>query len=151
MAYTFSSTERDFNLEKALRSYEFGYKVEINDVSLSFAKHPVTGDVLMKDKIEAITQGIKHLLKTRRYEVPFNETFYCDIERHLFEMVNSVTAQAIKTTITDAIKENGDGIVELQGIECIPRPDQNGYSVQITVTPVKEPITITITEFLEVE
>ena len=149
MAYTFSSTERDFNLEKALRSG--AYNVTINDVSLSFAKDPVTGDVLIKDKIEAISQGIKHLLKTRQYEVPFNETFYCDVERHLFEMVNSVTAQAIKTTITDAIKENGDGIVELQGIECIPRPDQNGYSVQITVTPVKEPITITITEFLEVE
>ena len=149
MAYTFSSTERDFNLEKALRSG--AYNVTINDVSLSFAKDPVTGDVLIKDKIEAISQGIKHLLKTRRYEVPFNSQFYCDIGHHLFEMVNDITAQAIKNTITDAIIENGGGVVELQGIECIPRPDQNGYSVQITVTPVKEPITITITEFLEVE
>ena len=149
MAYTFSSTERDFNLEKALRSG--AYNVTINDVSLSFAKHPLTGDVLIKDKIEAISQGIKHLLKTRRYEVPFNAQFYCDISKHLFEMVNDITAQAIKNTITDAIKENGSGIVELQDVMCIPRPDKNGYSVQITVKPVKEPITITITEFLEVE
>jgi len=149
MAYTFSSTERDFNLEKALRAG--AYKVTINDVSLSFAKDPVTGDVLIKDKIEAISQGIKHLLKTRRYEVPFNSQFYCDIGHHLFEMVNDITAQAIRNTITDAIKENGSGIVELQNVICIPRPDQNGYSVQITVKPVKEPITITITEFLEIE
>ena len=149
MAYTFASEERDFNLEQALRSG--AYNVTINDVSLSFAKHPVTGDVLMKDKIEAITQGIKHLLKTRRYEVPFNSQFYCDIGHHLFEMVNEITAQAIRNTITDAIKENGSGIVELQNVICIPRPDQNGYSVQIIVKPVKEPITITITEFLEIE
>ena len=66
-------------------------------------------------------------------------------------MVNEITAQAIRNTITDAIKENGSGIVELQNVICIPRPDQNGYSVQIIVKPVKEPITITITEFLEIE
>jgi len=150
MAYTHGNLERDWLFEKDIQT-QINKSETISDVSLTFAKHPLTGDVIIKNKTESIAQGIKHLLKTRRYEVPFNAQFYCDIGHHLFEMVNDITAQAIKNTITDAIKENGSGIVDLQNVMCIPRPDQNGYSVQIIVKPVKEPITITITEFLEIE
>ena len=150
MAYTEGSVQRAWELERNIVKATRKLKT-INDVSLSFSKNPLTNDVLIKDNTEAIVQGIKFLLKTQPFEIPFQPDFYCDIQAFLFEQINEITAQAIKTTISDAIKSQASDFVDLREVNVVPRESENGYSITIIVSPIKEKETITITEFLEVE
>ena len=150
MAYTEGTVQRDWAWERALKKSQ-EYERVIKDVSYSFAANPLTKDVLIKDNNESIVQGIKFLLKTRFFEVPFKPEFYCDIQSFLFEHINEITAEAIKTAINDAIDTNASDVVEIREINVIPRENENGYEIIIIVSPINQLNTITITEFLEIE
>lgn len=150
MAYTEGSIQRAWELERNVSKLTRGLKT-VKDVGFSFAKDPLTKDVIIKDNTDSIVQGIKFLLKTQPFEIPFQPDFYCDIQAFLFEQINDITAQSIKSVITDAINENASNIVELKNVIVVPKEEQNGYSITIVVTPIKDRITITITEFLTVE
>ena len=150
MAYTEGSVQRAWELERNVVKQTRKLKT-IKDVSLSFSKDPLTKDVLIKDNTGAIVQGIKFLLKTQPFEIPFQPDFYCDIQAFLFEQINDITAESIKSTIEDSINANAGDIVELRQVKVEPRENENGYSITIIVSPIKEKQTITITEFLEVE
>tara|TARA_B100000424_G_C22943742_1_gene502185 strand:- start:57 stop:509 length:453 start_codon:yes stop_codon:yes gene_type:complete len=150
MAYTEGSVQRAWELERNIVKQTRKLKT-INDISLSFAKNPLTNDVLIKDNTGAIVQGIKFLLKTQPFEIPFQPEFYCDIQSFLFEQINEITAESIKTTIEDSITANVSDVVDLRKVIVEPRESENGYSITIIVSPIKEKETITITEFLEVE
>ena len=63
MAYTEGSVQRAWELERNVVKQTRKLKT-INDISLSFAKNPLTNDVLIKDNTGAIVQGIKFLMKT---------------------------------------------------------------------------------------
>ena len=90
-------------------------------------------------------------MKTQPFEIPFQTEFYCDIQSFLFEQINEITAESIKTTIEDSITANVSDVVDLRKVIVEPRESENGYSITIIVSPIKEKETITITEFLEVE
>jgi len=150
MAYTEGSVQRAWELERNVVKQTRKLKT-INDVSLSFVKDPLTKDVLIKDNTGAIVQGIKFLMKTQPFEIPFQPDFYCDIQAFLFEQINEITAESIKTTIEDSIEANVSDVINLRQVIVEPRESENGYSITIIVSPIKEKETITITEFLEVE
>jgi phage baseplate assembly protein W len=150
MAYTEGSIQRAWELERNVVKQTRKLK-SINDVSLSFAKNPLTNDIVIKDNTGTIVQGIKFLLKTQPFEIPFQPDFYCNIQAYLFEQINEVTAESIKSTINDAINSQASDFVDLKQINVVPRANENGYSITIIVSPKKEKKTITITEFLEVE
>ena len=55
------------------------------DISLSFAKHPVTNDVAVLKNEDAIKKSVVNLCRTRLNERFFNELLGTSIENSLFE------------------------------------------------------------------
>jgi len=119
-----------------------------SDIDLNFMKHPVTGDIMKKKDVAAISASLYNIFNTSRYERPFNPDLGGNLRQALFEPVDSSSAVLIKDLITIAI-QNFEPRVELVDLNIEPNIDENGYKVFLTffVTNIPDPITINL--FLE--
>ena len=67
-----------------------------SDLDLSFAAHPITGDVARKFDVNAVKQALKVLVLTNFYERPFQPKIGSPIYGMMFENVDIVTANSLK-------------------------------------------------------
>lgn len=105
-------------------------KREFSDISLSFERNPVTGDVVkVKDDV-AIKQSIKTLVLSEVFEAPFQKDKGTRIRKVLFDLVSSEGAEQIKSQIRDIIVSK-EPRANLYDVEIEPIPDENKYSVRI--------------------
>ena len=105
-------------------------KREFSDISLSFERNPVTGDVVkVKDDV-AIKQSIKTLVLSEVFEAPFQKDKGTQIRKVLFDLVSSEGAEQIKSQIRDIIISK-EPRANLYDVEIEPIPDENKYSVKI--------------------
>jgi len=105
-------------------------KREFSDISLSFERNPVTGDVVkVKDDV-AVKQSIKTLVLSEVFEAPFQKDKGTKIRKVLFDLVSSEGAQKIKSQIRDIIVSK-EPRANLYDVEIEPIPDENKYSVKI--------------------
>ena len=105
-------------------------KREFSDISLSFERNPVTGDVVkVKDDV-AIKQSIKTLVLSEVFEAPFQKDKGTRIRKVLFDLVSSEGAEQIKSQIKDIIVSK-EPRANLYDVEIEPIPDENKYSVKI--------------------
>jgi phage baseplate assembly protein W len=74
-----------------------------SDIDLSFAKHPVTGDVLAKYDENAIKNSVKNLILTKHYERKFRSDIGSSVTSLLFELPSPGLVAMLKTEITDTI------------------------------------------------
>lgn len=75
------------------------------DISLVFAAHPMTNDVVTKIDAAAVKQSIRNLVMTMNYERPFHPEKGCQIYGMLFENVTSTTLNVAKQSIVDVITQ----------------------------------------------
>lgn len=50
------------------------YQKQFKDISLSLAKHPLTGDVISRTGADAISDSVRNLLLTNKDELPFEDS-----------------------------------------------------------------------------
>jgi len=72
---------------------------KITDLSYNFLSHPVTGNLILSKNQEAIKQSIKTLLFLNLYEKPYNLQINAGIRSYLFENINIVDADILKSKI----------------------------------------------------
>ena len=72
---------------------------KITDLSYNFLSHPVTGNLILSKNQEAIKQSIKTLLFLNLYEKPYNLQINAGIRSYLFENMNIVDADILKSKI----------------------------------------------------
>lgn len=118
------------------------------DVNLSFAKHPVSGDVPLKADAEAIKGSLRNLLTTRNYEVPFHPEIGSPIFSLLFEPVGPITANVMKRVINDVVAAY-EPRVALSEVNVTPMEDSNSYAVEVVFYIVSRPEPITFTTILQ--
>ena len=118
------------------------------DLDITFAAHPVTGDVVKKLGESAVAQSIANLLQTGRYERLWQPDLHSKLREHLFEPIDSITASAISVEIKHSIGKH-EPRVDLQTVNVTPDYDANGYTVTLTyfLRNRAEPIELTL--FLE--
>lgn len=118
------------------------------DLDITFAAHPVTGDVVKKTGESAVAQSIANLLQTGRYERLMQPDLHSKLREHLFEPIDSITSSAIAEEIKHTIGKH-EPRVELQSVNATPDHDANGYTVTLSyfLRNRAEPIELTI--FLE--
>lgn len=75
------------------------------DISLVFAAHPMTNDVVTKIDAAAVKQSIRNLVMTMNYERPFHPEKGCQIYGMLFENITSTTLNVAKQSIVDVITQ----------------------------------------------
>lgn len=98
------------------------------DLSFSFKKHPLTGDLLTKTDAQAIRQSIKNLISTRAYSRGFNVDIHCGIDDLLFENFTPILQHELKREIENVLTvfENR---INLKNIEIY----NNDYELVVTI------------------
>jgi phage baseplate assembly protein W len=130
------------NIQKTSR------KVDFSDLDLDFFAHPVTGDVVKKTGVDAISRSIRNLILTNFYDRPFNHQIGSNAQKLLFENITVMTANLLKDAIIQVI-ENYEPRAEVIDVMVQSEPDENGYKSRIAFRPVNslEPQIVSI--FLE--
>ena len=110
------------------------------DFAYSFFANPMSGDVGKKTGVSAVKSAIVSILKTNHNERMFQPEFGSNIRALLFEQMNPITEERIKTEVENAVR-NHEPRAEILGITVEGQEEQNRYLVSIlfNVTSEAEP------------
>ena len=122
--------------------------VLFRDLNITFSNHPISGDLAMLENNEAVKRSIKNLIFTRFYERPFQPTLGSDVLNQLFELFTPITAQNLKSSISDAIN-NHEPRAELLDVFVGELLDDNRLEVTIVFRVVNQVEPTTLSVFLE--
>ena len=100
------------------------------DFAYSFLANPMSGDVGKKTGASAVKSAIVSILKTNHNERMFQPEFGSNIRALLFEQMNPITEQRIKTEVENAVR-NHEPRAEVLGITVDRQEEQNRYLVSI--------------------
>jgi len=100
------------------------------DFAFSFFANPMSGDVGKKTGASAVKSAIVSILKTNHNERMFQPEFGSNIRALLFEQMNPITEQRIKTEVENAVR-NHEPRAEILGITVDGQEEQNRYLVSI--------------------
>ena len=100
------------------------------DFAYSFFANPMSGDVGKKTGASAVKSAIVSILKTNHNERMFQPEFGSNIRALLFEQMNPITEQRIKTEVENAVR-NHEPRAEVLGITVDGQEEQNRYLVSI--------------------
>ena len=100
------------------------------DFAYSFFANPMSGDVGKKIGADAVKSAIVAVLKTNHNERMFQPEFGSNIRALLFEQMNPITEQRMKTEVENAVR-NHEPRAEVLGITVTGQEEQNRYLVSI--------------------
>ena len=100
------------------------------DVSMTFQKHPLTSDILALKNESAIARSVRNIVFTVPGEKFFDEDFGSRISQSLFENINDISANIIKSEIQSSLKRY-EPRVNVREVEVKPNFDQNEFNVTI--------------------
>ena len=118
------------------------------DLDLNFTRHPATNDVATRIGDQAIIRSLRNLVNMANYDKPFHPEVGGVIRQLLFENVNAMAAQNIKTAVKDVIN-NFEPRVSLIDVVVQAQEDMNRYDVSISFYIVNQATPTTINVFLE--
>jgi len=101
------------------------------DVSFTMFKHPMNRDVGKKTSAAAVKQAIQALLKTNYYERPMQPHIGSDIKKLLFEPMDGITAELLKSEVTQAVTRL-EPRASILNTKVTPQYENNRYVVSIT-------------------
>ncbi len=100
------------------------------DLSASFQANPLSNDLISLKNENAIARSVRNLILTVQGERPFAPVLGSNINNLLFENMDKLTANALKTEITNTI-ENYEPRVEVNEVNVIPNYENNEFNVTI--------------------
>lgn len=115
---------------------------------MNFKIHPIRKDINKNRAEMAVINSIKNLISTRHYEVPFQPEIGCNVQKLLFEPLDSVTATLIEREIAETIK-NFEPRAEVVSITVLADMDNNGFKVEMLFKIVNRTDPVAIKFFLE--
>lgn len=121
---------------------------EWRDLDLNFKIHPIRKDINKHKSELAVINSIKNLISTRHYEVPFQPEVGCNVQKLLFEPLDSVTASLIQREIVETIN-NFEPRADVKQISVLADFDNNGFKVEMVFQIVNRTEPVAIKFFLE--
>ena len=100
------------------------------DVSATFQRHPLTGDILALKNETAISRSLRNIVFTVPGEKFFNPDFGSKISQSLFENIDDISANIIKGEITNSIRTY-EPRVDLKKVTVSPNYENNEFNVTI--------------------
>jgi len=100
------------------------------DFTNNFDLNPITGLLAKVSNEESIKQALKNLILTKRTERFYNQFIGTRINSMLFEPLDNLTAESLRTEIQTTI-QNNEPRVKVTRIDVIPNEDLNAYNVII--------------------
>lgn len=126
--------------EQASTKYQI-YSDFLNDLT----PHPVVKDVVRYTNEAAINRSIRNLIQTNKGERLYQPTLGSDINKLLFEPMNTATADMISLFVRDTIKYHEPRALVLD-VQVITREEYNAYQVNIFYRTInrQDPIQLTV-------
>ena len=100
------------------------------DVSFTMFKHPMNRDVGKKTSSAAVKQAIEALLKTNYFERPMQPHIGSDIKKLLFEPMDGITAELLKSEVQTAVTRL-EPRASILDTKVTPQYENNRYVVRI--------------------
>jgi phage baseplate assembly protein W len=101
-----------------------------SDLDFSFTRTPGRNDIALSYDEMAVIRSVRYLLLTKNFERPFQSNIGSRIESLLFEPVDALTAQSLKSEIENVL-DKFEPRVSLVQVTIYEKPDDNAYSVTI--------------------
>lgn len=100
------------------------------DVSMTFQRNPLNGDILGLKNENAIARSIRNIVFTIPGEKFFNQSFGSDINQSLFMNIDEISAVIIKDQISSSISKF-EPRVNLVEVKINPNFDNNSFDATI--------------------
>ena len=100
------------------------------DISATFQINPLNNDLISNLNANAISRSIRNLIFTLPGEKPFQPDVGSNVSRLLFENLDLLTADSIKTEIENTIN-NFEKRVKLNEVVVEANHDENAFDVVI--------------------
>jgi phage baseplate assembly protein W len=117
------------------------------DISLSFARNPITNDVTILKNEDAIKKSVINLVKTEIGERFFNNLLGTSVQRSLFELQGSETSTLIQEEIQNVLN-NFEPRITLNSVYVDAPDDTNDLNIRISYNIVGLPFPVQNIEFL---
>ena len=113
------------------------------DLDLNFQVHPIKKDINKTLDEVAVIYAVKNLILTNHYERPFHPEIGSNLNKLMFENMDSITVSVMRKEFEQVIK-NFEPRVNIKEIEITPEYDENRFSVKMTfyILSRTEPVTI---------
>jgi len=102
-------------------------EVLYSDINLSAGQEP--SEIVTNG--DAINQNIAAIFETPKGSKWFRPTVGSDVNRHLFEPIDDITASKLKYSMERALEENGEYRIIFSSISVIADPTNAQYYVKI--------------------
>jgi phage baseplate assembly protein W len=99
--------------------------------------HPEMGDVVRFTNENAVKRSIRNLILTNRYERPFQPEIGSDINKILFEPMNTAVADVLRQYIKETI-ENYEPRCRLIDVLVVGYEERNVYVVTIIFATINK-------------
>ena len=119
-----------------------------SDLDLNFTIHPIKKDINRHKNETAVVNSIKNLILTNHYEKPFQPDIGSNVRRLLFENIDTIIAAQLERAVVETI-ENFEPRAQVNQINAIADPDNNGYKLRLEFFVINSVDPITINFFLE--
>ena len=114
------------------------YTRTYKDVAFDMFKNPMNRDLGKKNGSPAIKQAIIALIKTSNYERPYQPHIGSRIKRLLFEQMDLVTEELLKSEVRSVLMRN-EPRATIQEVKVTPQYEHNRYVVRIVFTTESTP------------
>ena len=114
----------------ALIDKKLNTSVPFKDISLTFAKHPVTDDIGAYSNEDAIKRSVQNLVQTKLGERFFNPLLGSKVEEQLFELPNAAMAYELEDDIF-LLLENFEPRVANAKVQVTYVTNSNDLEIQI--------------------
>ena len=101
-----------------------------SDIDFTFTRIPGRNDIALSYDEMAVIRSVRNLLLTKNYERPFQPNIGSGIDTLLFEPIDFLTAQSLRSEIQSTI-ENHEPRVTIDSILVTADPDNNSYDVYL--------------------
>lgn len=119
--------------------------VTYRDIDLSFKPHPFTGDLRVKEDLDAIKQSLTVLLETNFGERPFRPNLGGGLGDLLFAPLDQITTIELSNNIKNVI-QNWEPRINVVRLTITDKPDDNSLEVSLlfSMLNISQPQKLTI-------
>jgi len=119
------------------------------DLDLTFAPHPVTGDVSRLFDIDAVNDAIQNLVQFKKFDKPYHPEIDSQVTDHLGELASSFTSAEIRSAIINVLT-NYEPRVSIIDVLVSPDIDNHLYQISIRygIKNISTPVTLTFPLYL---
>jgi phage baseplate assembly protein W len=100
------------------------------DIDFAFTRIPGRNDIALSYDEMAVIRSVRNLLLTRNYERPFQPTIGSRVNQLLFDPVDFLTSQSLRSEIESVITNN-EPRVKIDSILVNADPENNSYNVSL--------------------